>query len=168
MIETIIAAFAFGTIWFWLLALIASIVFIASIENDVYAPPIITAIFVGALCWKSIAALSWQTIIIFIIAYAIAGILWSLFKWYRYVNKIAASYKNPIYNNSYETLKSRISVSDNKSRLIGWIALWPWSLVWSVTGDFFNMLYETMISTYQKITDKALGRFDIKNNKMSE
>jgi hypothetical protein len=25
-----------------------------------------------------------------------------------------------------------------------------------------------MISTYQKITDKALGRFDIKNNKMSE
>jgi hypothetical protein len=165
MIETLLAALAFGTVWFWIIAVIASVIFIASIENDHYSTPTITAIILGILYWKSIAAIGWQTVGIFVGVYALVGVIWSVFKWYRFCLKTANKYRetfgNTLTSEQQLDLKGEITVSDHKSRLTGWIAWWPWSVAWGLTGDFFNMLYETMVNAYQRIADNALGKFSI-------
>ncbi len=172
MIETILTALAFGTVWFWIIAAITSVIFIASIENDHYSTPTITAIILGILYWKSIAAIGWQTVGIFVGVYALVGVLWSVFKWYRHCQKIANSYRGSygtsLTPSQQSELKGEMCVSDHKSRLTGWIAWWPWSLTWGLTGDFFNMLYETMVNSYQKIADSALRKFTVVEPKVRE
>ena len=166
MIESILTApFSFGTIWFWIIALTASIIFIASVENDHWLTPTITAIVLGIIYWNQLMAVGWQTIVLTIAGYVLAGVLWSLFKWYRHVSKKAAYYHEKYGNTMlpalYSELRSAVSVSSNKSRLTGWIAWWPWSLVWALTGDFFNFLYDMMVNAYQKIANRALGKFTV-------
>jgi len=169
MIETILATFAFGTFWFWALTLIASVIFIASIENDHYATPSITAIVLGIVFWKPLIAVGWQTLALIVGGYALVGVVWSVFKWYRLVQKSAARYAekygNTLTPSQRSELKSEISVSGHKARLTGWIAWWPWSLAWGLTGDFFNFLYDTMVNAYQKIADRALGKFSVVETK---
>jgi len=171
MIETLLTALAFGTFWFWLLVGIVSIIFIASIEHDHYATPTITAILLGALFWTPLhdLNLSWHTVATVFAGYVLAGVLWSLFKWYRYVQTQAIYYYEKygatISPTQRLALQEAISVSRNKARLTGWIAWWPWSLIWCVTGDFWNFLYDTMVHAYQKISDHAMGRFTVKEEK---
>lgn len=166
MIETIVTSLAIGTFWFWLIAVITSIIFIASIENDHYATPTITALVLGIVYWKPISAISWQTILLAIGIYALAGVVWSLFKWYRFVKAksfcLRERYGDTLSQEEMDTLRRTLSVSQNKARLTGWIAWWPWSLIWNITGDFFNFLYDTMVHAYQKIADHALGKFNVK------
>jgi len=167
MIETITGIFVVAgalTLWGWILAVIASIIFIASIENDHYATPSITAIVLGIIFWPFLAAVGVKTLIFIVAGYALAGVGWSLFKWHRYVNKVANKYREKcgttLSKEQKSDLKREVSVSENKSRLTGWIAWWPWSLLWSLTGDFFNMLYDAMVNAYQKISNSALSKFD--------
>jgi len=172
MIESILTAFAFGTIWFWVLTFLVSIIFIASIDNDHYATPTSTAIVVGLLFWKPIMALSWQAIAISFAVYVLAGILWSLFKWYRFVQKKAAYYHEKcgttLTSTQLTSFKDSVSVLGNKARLTGWIAWWPWSLIWSVTGDFWNFLYDTMVNAYRKIADREINKFTVETLKPSK
>ena len=144
MIETILTVFEFGTIWFWLLAAIASIIIISCVENEHYPTPSIVAILLGVVYWKQIVHAPWQIIALVIGVFALCGLLWSTFKWFRYVNKQVRHYNDTygatLTESQMRDLKSEISVSNHKAMITGWIAFWPWSLLWSLTGDFFNML----------------------------
>lgn len=48
------------------------------------------------------------------------------------------------------------------SNITGWIAFWPWDMFWTLTGDFFNMIYDALASVYQNISNRALGKFTVK------
>lgn len=162
MIETIISAFAFGTIWFWLLVTITSIVVIASIENEHYFTPSALVLLLGIMSWKSFTNMSWQAIATTIVGYLIIGIVWSLYKWHRHVTSVIAY--NIKDSGSWQKATERYAVkhtiepAHNKGKLIGWIAWWPWSLFWNLSGDFFNIVYDGMVNAYQKITDNALKK----------
>ena len=168
MIEAIMTALAFGTFWFWAIITIASIIIISCVEHEHYSTPSFVAIILGIVYWKPIMAAPWQTIAIVLVSYAIVGVIWSTYKWYRLVNKKAASYRerygDVLTSDQKQELKSEITVSHHKSRLIGWISFWPWSLAWAVTGDFFNMLYDSMVHIYQGIVDRALGGFVVEED----
>ena len=166
MIETILTAFAFGTIWFWLLATVASIIIISCVENEHYPTPSIVAILLGIVYWKQIVAAPWHVIALVIGVFALCGLLWSTFKWFRFVNKQVARFRE-LYGTALDErqmreLKEEISVSNHKATITGWIAFWPWSLLWSLTGDFFNTLYDAMTNIYQKITDHGVKKFSVK------
>lgn len=165
MIETIVTALAFGTFWFWFLVVIASTIIIACVENEHYPTPSIVAIILGLIYWKPLLALPWQTIAIGIAAFALLGVLWSAFKWFRFVNRKTAEVReehgNSITQENLNDLKREVSLSRHKAMITGWIAFWPWSVAWSLTGDFFNMLYDAMVNVYQKISDRALGKFQV-------
>jgi len=169
MITSILAAIAVGTFWFWLLTIVASIVFIACVEHDHYTWPTILLVLFGLVYWKAIVAISWPAIAIFVGGYAIAGVSWSVYKWYRFVQKKAFYYREryglSLSESNKNDLKSELKVSNHKAKLTGWIAYWPWSLLWSITGDFFNMLYDAMVNIYQKIVDRALGEFKVEDPK---
>ena len=165
MIEALITALAFGTVWFWIVALVASIIIIACVENMHYPTPSIVAILLGAIYWKSIVALPWHTLLIAVLAYVLAGIAWSTFNWYRFCSKKVLYYREKcgdgLTASQMKDLKDDLLVSQHKAMLTGWIAFWPWSLVWSFTGDFFVMIYEAMTNVYQNIANRAIGKFSV-------
>jgi len=165
MIETLLSAFAFGTFWFWLLATITSIIIISCVENEHYPTPSIVAILLGIVYWKAIVAAPWHVIALVAGVFVLFGLLWSVFKWFRHVNKTVAQYRNDygttLDKSQMDGLKSECSAFKHKAMITGWIAFWPWSLLWSLTGDFFHMLYDAMTNIYQKISDHGVGKFTV-------
>lgn len=174
MITSILEFFALGTFGFWLLCSILSVVFIACLENENQWFPTVVVLALGAIYWNPLAAigLTWQSIGLGVLIYAAAGVLWSIYRWFRFVKSKAdefrRKYGSSLTDSQRRDLKSEISVSSNKSLITGWIAYWPWSLVWNITGDFFKTIYENLQGIYQKITDKALGGFAVEKEQVKE
>jgi hypothetical protein len=171
MITSILEFFALGTLGFWGLCVLVSIVFVACLENDNRWFPTIITIALAGLYWKSMVAfaLGWKAILLFSLVYLLAGVAWSFFRWIRYVKEQADVWRkengNTLKEYDLAMLKRKLDVSNNKGRLTGWIAYWPWSLVWNITGDFFTMVYENLQGAYQKIADRALGKFTVGDNR---
>lgn len=172
MITSILEFFALGTIGFWMLCSLVSVIFIACLENDNQWLPTMVSVALVAIYWKGFVALgmTWQGVAIGVLVYAVAGMLWSVYRWFRYVKEQAASYRQrygvSLTDSQRRELKSEISVSDNKSRITGWITYWPWSLLWNIAGDFVKTIYEQLQGVYQRITDKALGGFTVQEEKV--
>ena len=166
MIETITAALAVGTFWFWSILALASVLIIACTENEHYPTPTIIAILLGVVYWKDIVAAPWQTIAIVVGVFALGGVIWSAFKWFRYVQKVVNRYTEEngkvLTESQMGRLEMEISPYRNKARITGWIAFWPWSLFWTITGDFFNMLYDSMVGVYQSISNRGMKKFTVK------
>ena len=112
MFETLFTALAFGTVWFWVILFTASILIIACVEHEHYPTPSIVAILLGAIYWKSIVALSWQTIAIVAGIFVLEGIIWSTFNWYRFCSKKAAKYRA-----KYGDMITPIQMRDLKNEL---------------------------------------------------
>ena len=165
MIESLLAALAVGTIWFWLIVVIASIIIIACVENEHYPTPSVVAIILGAIYWKSIVALPWSVIAIAVGVFAVAGAIWSTIQWFRRVQKKAANYRerfgDSLTSEQLSDLKREVSAANNKALITGWIAFWPWDLFWTLTGDFFNMIYDALAGIYQGISNRAVGKFNV-------
>jgi hypothetical protein len=56
-------------------------------------------------------------------------------------------------------------VSENKSRITGWMTWWPWSGLWTLINDpirrFFNWAYDQLGGVLQAISDRAFKDIDI-------
>ena len=166
MIETLLAALAFGTFWFWLILAIASVIIIACVENEHYPTPSIVAILLAVIYWKAIVALPWAIIAAVIGGFAVAGAVWAVVQWFRRVQKKSAYYSEKygamLTDSQMEQLKSEISPTQHKALITGWIAFWPWDLFWTLTGDFFNMIYDALSGIFQNISNRALAKFSVK------
>ena len=160
---------------------ILSIAYVVATEKDLHAFAITSTIIAGIIyakpLWLFVAA-SWQLVLLGILAYAIAGGAWSVFRWFRYCRKYIEEHPYPYVNDSekyeYEAgekvmispaqyYTKKLRPREHKSRLIGWIAYWPWSFVWNCVGDFLTGIYDALANVYQKTTDavikKSLGNF---------
>jgi hypothetical protein len=119
----------------------------------------------GAIYWKSIVALPWAVIGIAIGVFAIAGAIWSTFQWFRRVNTKARYYNekygSTLSESQMEQLKREVSASEHKALITGWIAFWPWDMFWTITGDFFNMIYDALAGVYQNISNRAVSKFTV-------
>ncbi len=165
MIESLLAALALGTIWFWIVLVIASVIIIACVENEHYPTPSVIAILLGIIYWKAIVAAPWQAIALVVGAFALIGAGWSTFQWFRRVQKKATKYRDDYGETLTEAqlkdLKEEVSASRHKALITGWIAFWPWDMFWTLTGDFFNMIYDALASVYQNISNRAVGKFTV-------
>lgn len=126
MIEAITAFFAFGALGFWVLAIVASIVFIACIENDRIVVPTLLTIGLIAVYFKSLTGITevitWRFLVGGIIAYVLSGSVWSFIKWGSYTRIAVKDFKRK--NISESELKRRVDVSYNKARITGWLVWW--------------------------------------------
>jgi hypothetical protein len=165
MIETLLATLAVGTIWFWLILVLASVIIIACVEHEHYPTPSVVAILLGAIYWKALVAAPWQVIALVVGVFALAGALWSAFQWFRRVNTKARYYREKygsvLSESAMSQLKEETLASRHKALITGWIAFWPWDCFWTLTGDFFYMIYDAMANVYQKISDVAIGKFTV-------
>lgn len=165
MIQTILSFFALGAIGFWLLLSVASIILIATIENEHYKFPSWMMIILGLFYWKPISDINWRFLLLGICSYIAIGTLWSIFRWFRFVKTKVNQYQSKCGNILTKTemcnLKSELLVNNNKERITAWIAFWMWSLFWNITGDLFTTIFETLHGIYQKISNKATGGFTV-------
>lgn len=120
----------------------------------------------GLICayWSIISAQSWRMLIGFILVYACAGMVWSIFRWYRWVRIWVARYKSKnadgqLSSHDMSYLKDHLDAGEHKSMIVGWIGYWPWSLFWNFTGDFFTMCFEALQQVYSSISSHGLKQF---------
>jgi hypothetical protein len=108
--------------------------------------------------------------------FLLAGAGWSLFKWWRHVDRVVKSWAKRGYTDDLRKLeKIKAASSDssvdlpyeidpghNKDRFFGWIVYWPFSLVWTLLDDplraAFEFMYDQFGQFYTKIAQRVARR----------
>lgn len=163
--------FAIGTLWFWLLLLVATIFVIISTESRwggtgatmtmlitlvlLYffgAKQIIDSVFTFMSERPSIA-------LSFIFIYFGAGVLWSISKWYLHVQKNKEEALSEIEKGYDRYISTSVDVTNNKGKIISWMCYWPFSLLWTVLNDpmrkVFEQLFKQTRRIFESMSEKA-------------
>ena len=163
----------FPALGFFLGLLTLSIIYTVATECDTYGFSIFATILGVILFWKSIvlAATCWQLVLICAAAYVLIGGAWSVFRWFKYCREYIATHPYKEANERYEYrdgkeipltpqayYKKKLQPNEHKSRLIGWVAYWPWSLIWNIAGDTLTAIYDALANVYQKVADAVIKK----------
>jgi len=156
MLEAITGFFALWSVGFWILAFIASVIFIVGCEKDTIGLSVFATIVLSVIYWKSLVlVLTNPTLLaIGIVAWLLIGVLNSMWRLKNLAREVVEKYNKSGYGDP----KNELSLSNQKSRITNWIIYWPWSLFWNFSRDFFNSLYKAMSGVYQGIIDRALSK----------
>lgn len=170
--------------WFCSLLVIETIVLLFLVENNKPGwagfSLIATSGFVKWLTGISVFELVWHNpgkAVIASILYFIIGTLWSIGKWYLYVNNRREQYNNAkafhhvnalagAWENSwkYKRFLNRSNglaplVRDNKSRVMTWMIYWPWTMGWTLINEpikkVFKAIYNRIHNSLQAISNNA-------------
>lgn len=121
------------------------------------------AVFIGictGIIGYSMFGVTLTNIIIIAIAYFTIGVLWSFWRYKRFVDS-AIEYDNKT-DKSIVFLQIRIDPKNNVGKISSWIMSWPFSMVENITGDVVRMIRtfisETMKSVYNKIYENAIAK----------
>ncbi len=162
MIESFLTSFAVGSIGFWILAVIASIVFTICVELDKLGSAIFATCVLGFIYFKSLHVLfaSPTTFAICCVVWVVIGVFWSCWRWLKYVRETISN-KTIKDSDDKRYVENDLDLYKHKSRIIGWIVYWPWSMIWNIVGDFFEALYKSMEGLYTKITESQLNKIQV-------
>lgn len=174
--------FIVGTLWFWLLVLTVCITLMVAVEYN--RPGQATLSVLGALFllgtlgdFNFFKAIAHHPLVALegTIAYVLAGMLWSIAKWWFHVraarerfdeakkswfNLNAADFKSE--NNEFKRYaKEKLipSVQKEKGRIVTWMVYWPWSAAWTIVNDpvkrTFTIVYNQIKSVFEIIVKRA-------------
>jgi len=169
--ETIIGLFLFGTIWFDLFWVVATIVIIVGLEHEKFMFANILAILGGLLVYQSFnhiapGSLTMQNILVAVGLYLAAGGFWSLFKWWRHCRQEVEEAKEKLshqpdrFDYIQSDLRNEVSASQHKGMICAWIGYWPWSFVWNISRDTINTIFEWLTGLYNSISNHALKQLE--------
>jgi len=154
---------AVGAWGFWALIALSAIFMSELMDND--KPIVATLVAIGTLAALAvlgnfsplpwIAQNPWSSAL-YVAAYFAVGTAWSVLKWYfwllksrRRLDEIRTEHQG---TTSYEAsvilknagLASKVppKVGDHKARIMGWMMLWPASMVWTVLNDPVRWVFE--------------------------
>lgn len=175
MIESIFAFFGLPIVLICL-AVFFSIVYIIATEKDTHGFAIFVTLAAALIYYKYIIAFfaNWQLSLLCILVYGFIGGLWSIWRWVKYCKKTVDEYTyyptkggEGFLLTKEQTLQQILSPKNHKSRLIGWIVYWPWSMIWNVLGDFFTGIYDFLSIIYERVSSavirNALAKSTTKN-----
>jgi len=178
----------FGTLWFWVLVAVASILIIFFLEralDDEYHdtgggfPSTITILIFIALYYflgskqdvydffAYMRDYPWFTIGR-VAAYIGIGVIWSIFKWYFFLqNKKYQLTKKMEDREIDEINESDIpQAKKNKARIISWMSYWPFSMLWTLINEpvkkTFRFIYSKIEGIFQKMSDRIFKDFKVK------
>ena len=159
--------FLFGTIGFWLLAAIAFILVMLSLENKRWGGTgatltmvlfFVTLYYLGGQTLPSFFSFIKDnpiTCILYVLGYVSIGVIWSFVKWYYFL----LNYKDTIDKRNPDWKKWIPQASSYKGRIIAWMTYWPMSALWTIINDpirrLFNRLHKKLDKVYQKISDRV-------------
>lgn len=116
-----------------------------------------------------------KTLLMYIAAYIPVGLVWSFFRWKRYCNRkvdkfndfkqmCTAEGSDVSFDEKrrLEALRKEVDPTNNISKVVQWIIIWPFSLIDNILGDVYDMLVNLvrkhLISLYRRISDGALKK----------
>lgn len=172
MFAALLAFFAVGELGFWLLLLALSVIYTIATERDTHVFAVIATILGVALLWQPIREVftHWQLAVVFILGYGLAGGGWSVFRWFKYCRKYienhpyradrAGDYSDgeKVTLTPAQYYAKQLTPGEHKSRLIGWIVYWPWSLIWNICGDFFTGIYDMLANIYTRVSQAVIKK----------
>jgi hypothetical protein len=157
---------------FWLLVFVIAVLNARFLATDNASAAIaITVIVIIATFLFTDASLPLFWVAILVPTYFVVGIAWAVYKWDRFLDeKIKAQIegyakyvadvkaKDPTaLARPFESWTDKITASDESERIIGWIVLWPWSMLYVVLKFPWRLatkLWEYLSSTFQRIVDR--------------
>jgi hypothetical protein len=156
-----------GSWLFWVFIGLVSISAIYGMENDNAGWCSFFTVAGLALFAKNIlAAVSWQTLLFGFMIYITAGAVWSVWRWFRFVQSEVSKFNTKASScGSKRDLEYFLQARRHKSEIYMWILYWPWSLLWSFTHDLVKTIYESLLGVYSNITKRALMRVIPSENK---
>ena len=165
----------FPSVGFFIGILVLSVIYTAATEQDIHGFAILATIIGAALFWNTIniAIASWHLLLIGASIYVLVGGVWSVFRWFKYCRDYISHHPYSQVGEDYlkcweagkevqltpqEYYCKQLRPAKHKSRLIGWIAYWPWSLLWNIVGDTLIAIYDTLTNVYQKTANGAIKK----------
>ena len=135
--------FALGTIWFWLLSVIAFIAVTAFVECGYpgRATWFVIGFFAFIYFLSGLKFIEWIAMnptdfLIWIVLYFVAGTIYCVFKWYAFLlNERDYFRKHGARDESWRKKEYPPKVSVHRTDLIAWIIYWPFSLLWTLVND---------------------------------
>lgn len=166
----------FGTIWFWTLLSVVAILIIWFLEDAIDydrtyrdtgggTKATVTFFIFLALCYffgskeQFVESLYFikdnpGTIILMLISYVVIGVIWSIVKWYFYLQGFKMHH---IIRNGTEngiSLRNIPRGSQNKNRIITWMSYWPFSMIWTIINEPVRKIFKYIYSKIEGIYDK--------------
>ena len=157
----------FGSTWFWILFLIASILVIVSTEKGSGVGATATLVVTVALYFffgnkiqlknffSYVIENPWITIAV-IVGFIALGTCWAILKWYFFLIKERDRCIEEHHN--YVTAPN---VSTHKSKIMVWMFYWPFSAVWTILDHpikrIFVFIYGRIRSKLQEMSDKIFA-----------
>jgi hypothetical protein len=96
------------------------------------------------------------------LAYLVIGIVWSFYRYKRYVGKAVSDAKESVMSDTQkEYLIRDLHPTKNLSTITAWIIVWPFSAIDNIAGDLINAI-ETLVKTvfrgvYHRIYESAVA-----------
>jgi hypothetical protein len=166
------AIFVFGTLWFWLLTIVALCLIVATTEVEdsnswgwVILIVALLGMYFGGNRESFNAGFRYiaenpGNVILCVLGYLFLGVFWSLLKWHLYLKHLVQkSNQNKSGFFSSGVSESRFEVSENKQRIINWMTYWPCSALWTLVDHpvrkLFLYIFSIVEKTYQRMSDNA-------------
>lgn len=144
---------------FWIAIGVAALVIALPLRNDTPSGAVLLFIvaIVATILFTDIAArVSLWALVLLLPIYILIGVGWALFKWRGFVlerkaevkAKWGAGPKDKALDVVMALPGSRPTAADNKDKITGWMALWPWSMSWVV----LKFPWRVIVWTYERIS----------------
>lgn len=154
----------FGTLWFWIAAIIFAAVVVVAIDNDrgLLATVALLAFVAALVLFGDFNPFPWLMRhpwagVLLILAYFAIGAGWAIVKWWFYCTDMARKYREARFRfleqngvqgdaipdhlrekwreNSRFSDRGPPNVRQNKSRIMLWMTYWPFSMFWTLLND---------------------------------
>lgn len=169
--------FLFGTLWFWILIVVASIAITTYTEMSesnstgfiILAATFLLLYFGGnSDAFKSFFRYVSQNpgdVVLWVLGYFVLGTIWSFVKWYFHL--ITQKERLIGKEHAYPHYKDRFDVKENKERILNWMIYWPLSALWTTINQpvrkLFNEIFRKVEGSYQKMSDNITKDLKPKN-----
>jgi hypothetical protein len=175
---------ALGFWGFWVLTVVSAVIMSELLDNNYPGSATILAIVTVAVLafFGGVNPLNWiqqhpGESVIAVVGYFVVGVAWSLVKWYFFLLNLRRCLVE-IRNKHPDLTRQDVieqqhcwalqgewppQVSKNKSRVIGWMALWPASMLWTMINDpvrrICEGIYNLAGSLFQIISNRVFRDF---------
>lgn len=148
--------------WFALAGLITLVILFE--HNEARGWAIFTAIIVAIVSYFFFKV-DWQTIVVGAGIYVLVGVVWSFWRYKRWVETKVAALKNRSKEIDKYDLQ-RLQPNENLDTIVAWIIIWPFSAIENLTADIINGI-ERLVTTvfrtvYTKIYESATSGLSVK------
>jgi hypothetical protein len=104
---------------------------------------------------------SLETIAYYVAAYVVIGLLWSFWRYKRFVTagiesiNLSSPVGNNNYNNDFKLRQiANLHPAQNLDKITAWIIVWPFSMIENVTGDLISLVHTLITKVFKGVYHK--------------